>query len=85
MFDVPQKKTRFLQPALRAHTGEVSESNRHDRLFLVGENPIGDHRSGDRQQCQDGYDRNGLHMVNVAADCGRKRQSSVQFWDIAGK
>jgi hypothetical protein len=51
----------------------------------VRQDLIGNHRSGDRQQRQERYDRDGLHMVNVASDCGRKRQSFVPFWDKAGK
>ena len=52
--------------------------------ILACQNLIGDHRSGDRQQRQDRYDRNGFHLVNVVPDCGRKRQSSVPFRDKAG-
>jgi len=61
----------------------MSETRRH-HLLLARHNLIGDHRSGDRQQRQDRYDRDGFHMVNVTPDCGRKRQSSVPFRDIAG-
>ncbi len=94
MFDVPQGSkdqadTRQTHPPNR----QMSETHRHSLLLackilackiLACQNLIGDHRSGDRQQRQDGYDRNGFHLVNVAPDCGRKGQSSVPFQDIAG-
>ena len=62
----------------------MSESDRNHLLALTRQNPVGNHRSGDRQQRQDRYDRDGLHMVNVDPDCGRKRQSFVPFRDKAG-
>ena len=65
----------------------MSETRRYGllaRKILACQNLIGDHRSGDRQQRQDGYDRNGFHLVNVTPDCGRKGQSSVPFRDKAG-
>jgi hypothetical protein len=68
-----------------AHIERISEPNRHHRLLLTGEDLIGNDRSGDRQQRQQRYDRNGLHLVNVAAECGRKRQSLAHFQDKAGK
>jgi hypothetical protein len=51
---------------------------------LVCQNPIGDDCPRDRQQRQDRYDRDGLHLVNVAPECGRKRQSFVPFRDNGG-
>jgi hypothetical protein len=63
----------------------MSELDRHHRLLTACQDLIGDHCAGNRQQRQDGYDRNGLHLVNVVPDCGRKRQSFVPFRDIAGK
>ena len=71
-------------PARRAHTGKVSETHRH-RLLLARQKPIGDNCPRNRQQRQNGYDRDGLHLVNVPPECGRKRQSFVPFRDIAGK
>ena len=72
-------------PARRAHARRMSEPNRHHRLCLVCQDLVGDHRSGDRQQRQERYDCDGLHMVNVASDCGRKRQSFVPFRDNGGE
>jgi hypothetical protein len=64
----------------------MSEPNHHYRLSLAARKDlIGDYRSGDRQQRQQRYDRYGLHLVNVAPDCGRKRQSLAHFQDKAGK
>lgn len=78
----PQKwnRTRLKRPTQR-----TSEPNCHHRLPLTRQNPIGNHSAGDCQQREDGYDRNGLHMVNVASDCGRKGQSFVPFRDNGGK
>jgi hypothetical protein len=90
MFDVPQELTRIKPtPAkTRPPNWQMSETRRYSLLLickiLACQDLIGDHRSGDRQQRQDGYDRNGFHLVNVAPDCGRKGQSSVPFRDNAG-
>jgi hypothetical protein len=73
-------RTRSKRPTKR-----MSEPNRDHRLTLTPQNPVGNHRAGHRQQRQKGYDRNGLHMVNVVSDCGRKRQSLVPFQDNAAK
>ena len=62
----------------------MSEPHRH-RLPLVREDLVGNYRPRDRQQRQDRYDRDGLHLVNVAPDCGRKRLSFVPFRDNAGE
>ena len=61
----------------------TSEPYRHHLLPLTRQNPVGNHRSGNRQQRQDRYDSDGVHMVNVDPDCGRKRQSFVPFRDKA--
>jgi hypothetical protein len=81
-FDVPQGKDQ--PPIKRAHTRRMSEPNGHRSLVLSGQDAVGNRRARDRQQRQDRYDRYGLHMVNVAAECGRKRQSLVQFQDKSG-
>ena len=82
MFDVPQGLVDTRQT--RPHPGQCLKANRH-RLLLARQNPVRDHRPRDRQKRQDRYYGDGLHMVNVAPECGRKRQSLVRFQVKAGK
>jgi hypothetical protein len=54
-------------------------------MLRAGQDLVRDHRSGDREQRQDGDDRDGFHRVNVSPECGRKCQGLAHFRDEAGK